>query len=80
MTEKKDLNTTSGTCASESAGKPFLAAVTPEQLSDFIRESGESPYRAGQIYNWIKKGLPIIKVGKITFIEEEELYKFIKKG
>ena len=32
------------------------------------------------IYNWIKQGLPIIKVGKITFIEEEELYKFIKKG
>ena len=32
------------------------------------------------IYNWIKRGLPIIKAGKITFIEEEELYKFIKKG
>lgn len=32
------------------------------------------------VYNWIKKGLPIIKVGKITFIEEKELYKFIKKG
>jgi len=32
------------------------------------------------IYNWIKQGLPIIKVGKITFIEEKELYKFIKKG
>ena len=27
MTEKKDLNTTSGTCVSESAGKPFLAVV-----------------------------------------------------
>ena len=36
MTEKKDLNTTSGTCASESAGKPFLAAVTPEQLADIF--------------------------------------------
>lgn len=32
------------------------------------------------VYNWIKRGLPIIKVGKLTFIEEEELNKFIKKG
>lgn len=30
------------------------------------------------IYNWVRKGLPIIKVGKITFIEEKELLKFIK--
>jgi predicted site-specific integrase-resolvase len=32
------------------------------------------------VYNWIKQGLPIIKVGKITFIEEKEIEKFIKKG
>lgn len=32
------------------------------------------------VYRWIKRGLPIIKVGKITFIEEKELEKFIKKG
>lgn len=30
------------------------------------------------IYNWVKRGLPIIKVGKITYIEEEALIKFIK--
>lgn len=32
------------------------------------------------IYNWFKQGLPFIKVGKITFIEEKEVEKFIKKG
>lgn len=32
------------------------------------------------VYNWIKQGLPIIKVGRITFIEKENLEKFIKKG
>lgn len=32
----------------------------------------------GTIYNWIKRGLPIIKVGKITLIEEKEIEKFIK--
>lgn len=32
------------------------------------------------IYKWINEGLPIIKVGKITFIEEEQLIKFIKGG
>ena len=32
------------------------------------------------IYNWVKAGLPIIKVGKITFIEKKEIEKFIKKG
>lgn len=31
-----------------------------------------------QFYRWVKQGLPIIKVGKITFIEEEALIKFIK--
>ena len=30
------------------------------------------------VYRWIKRGLPIIKVGGITFIEEKELEKFIK--
>lgn len=30
------------------------------------------------IYNWHKKGLPIIKIGGITYIEEQELIKFIK--
>ncbi len=55
MTEKKDQNTTSGTCTSEFADKPFLAAASPEQLTDFIREAGESAYRAGQIYSWIVK-------------------------
>lgn len=32
------------------------------------------------VYKWIKQGLPIIKVGYLTFIEEEELKKFLKKG
>jgi excisionase family DNA binding protein len=32
------------------------------------------------VYNWIKRGLPMIKVGKITFIEESEIEKFIRKG
>lgn len=30
------------------------------------------------IYNWFKNGLPYIKVGKIVFIEESEIEKFIK--
>jgi predicted DNA-binding transcriptional regulator AlpA len=30
------------------------------------------------VYSWFKRGLKYIKVGKITFIEEEELIKFIK--
>lgn len=30
------------------------------------------------VYNWIKLGLPVIKVGRCTFIEEEALIKFIK--
>ena len=30
------------------------------------------------IYKWIKMGLPKLKVGKITYIEEKELIKFIK--
>lgn len=30
------------------------------------------------VYRWIKRGLPMIKVGGITFIEEKELEKFIK--
>ena len=30
------------------------------------------------IYKWIKMGLPKLKVGKITYIEESELIKFIK--
>lgn len=32
------------------------------------------------IYNWHKIGLPFIKVGGLTFIDEKELEKFIKKG
>ena len=52
MNETTDLKTTSGTCASE-AGKPFLAVASPEQLDQFVRESGEAAYRAGQIYGWI---------------------------
>lgn len=32
------------------------------------------------IYKWIKNGLPVIKVGGLTFIDEEELKKFLKKG
>ena len=55
MTEMKDLKTTSGTCISDSVRKPFLAAASLAQLSDFIREAGESSYRAGQIYSWIVK-------------------------
>lgn len=55
MIEMRDLKTTSGTCASDSGGRPFLAAASLEQLTDFIRESGESAYRASQIYNWIVK-------------------------
>ena len=55
MTETTDLKTTSGTCASDPVDKPFLAAATPEKLTDFVRSSGESSYRAGQIYNWIVK-------------------------
>ena len=30
------------------------------------------------IYNWFENGLPYIKVGKIVFIEETEIEKFIK--
>lgn len=30
------------------------------------------------IYRWVQQGLPIIKVGRITYIEEAELIKFIK--
>ena len=30
------------------------------------------------VYNWFKQGLPFIKVGKLIFIEEEALIKFIK--
>ena len=30
------------------------------------------------VYRWIKRGLPIIKVGGITLIEEQVLEKFIK--
>ena len=30
------------------------------------------------IYRWVQQGLPIIKVGRITYIEETELIKFIK--
>ena len=30
------------------------------------------------IYRWRQQGLPIIKVGRITYIEETELIKFIK--
>ncbi|MEE3344415.1 MAG: helix-turn-helix domain-containing protein [Bacilli bacterium] len=30
------------------------------------------------IYRWVKQGLPIIKIGNITYIEEEALIKFIK--
>ena len=30
------------------------------------------------VYNWFNKGLPFIKVGKITYIESSELIKFIK--
>lgn len=32
------------------------------------------------VYKWINQGLPIVKSGKITFIEEEELIKFLKRG
>jgi len=32
------------------------------------------------VYKWIKQGLPVIKVGSLTFIEENELKKFLKKG
>lgn len=35
--------------------KPFLAEATPTELSDFIKRSGESAYRAGQVYLWITK-------------------------
>ena len=55
MIETTDPKTISGTCASDTAFKPFLAAASPEQLSAFVRENGESAYRAGQIYNWIVK-------------------------
>ncbi|MBO4632515.1 MAG: 23S rRNA (adenine(2503)-C(2))-methyltransferase RlmN [Lentisphaeria bacterium] len=55
MIEMTALKTTSGTCASESADKPFLAVAALEKLTDFIKSSGESSYRAGQIYNWIVK-------------------------
>lgn len=32
------------------------------------------------IYKWFRLGLPFIKVGKITYVEESELIKFIKGG
>ena len=32
------------------------------------------------VYRWIKAGLPIIKFGGITFIDEKELEKFIRGG
>lgn len=47
------------------------------RVKEVVKKFGVSK---ATVYNWVKKGLPIIKVGKITFIEEEELYKFIKKG
>ena len=55
MIDKTDLKTTSGICASEPADRPFLARASPEQLADFVRESGEHSYRAGQIYQWVTK-------------------------
>ncbi|OQA80886.1 MAG: putative dual-specificity RNA methyltransferase RlmN [Lentisphaerae bacterium ADurb.Bin242] len=51
MRERTDRKMTSGTCDSEK----FLATAAPEQLSAFIKNSGESAYRAGQIYNWVSK-------------------------
>ena len=32
------------------------------------------------IYKWIENGLPIMRVGRLVFIEEKDLKKFIKKG
>ena len=51
MRERTDRKMTSGTCDS----KPFLATASAEQISAFIKGSGESTYRAAQIYNWISK-------------------------
>ncbi len=36
-------------------GKKFLSVATPEDLAEFVQETGESRFRAGQIYNWITK-------------------------
>lgn len=47
------------------------------RIKDVMRKYNVS---RATVYNWIKQGLPIIKVGKITFIEENELLEFIKKG
>ncbi|MBQ9336319.1 MAG: 23S rRNA (adenine(2503)-C(2))-methyltransferase RlmN [Lentisphaeria bacterium] len=52
MIEKTDPKTITATCVSD-PGLPFLAAASPEQLADFIRNEGEKPFRAKQIYSWI---------------------------
>ena len=47
------------------------------RINDIIKKYGVS---RTTIYNWIKQGLPVVKVGKITFIEEEKLNNFLRKG
>lgn len=53
--------------------KPDIASMTPDELSLFMKEIGEAPYRARQVFSWIHKGARIDEMSNLSKKLREKL-------
>ena len=53
--------------------KPDVMSMTCEELTEFFASIGEKPYRAGQMFSWMSKGVPIDEMTNFSKALREKL-------